>query len=99
MNIDEYFSNTYKVIITNKFIHLIILLLEYILTLGVQIIIYIAQYNSEYKYNFTSLHFHLTIIKIINHIPMIIKLIMVIIIYIFIIFYFLIYNKCLFQHK
>ena len=99
MNIDEYFSNTYKVIITNKFIHLIILLLEYILTLGVQIIIYIAQYNSEYKYNFTSLHFHLAIIKIINHIPMIIKLIIIIIIYIFIIIYFLIYNKCLFQHK
>ena len=99
MNTNEYFSNTYKSIISNKFIHLIIILLEYLFTLTVQIIIFITQFNSEYKYNFTSLHFHLIMIKIINSIPLMIKILIIIIIYISIIIYYLIYNRFSFQHK
>ena len=96
MNKNEYFSNSYRAIISNKFLHLILSLIEYVLTLTVQIIIFITKFDSEDKYNYISIYFHL-IIK--NNIPMIIKLIIIILIYIIIMIYFFIYDKYHFQYK
>ena len=95
MNKNEYFSNSYRTIISNYFLHLILSLIEYIFTLSVQVIIFITEFDSEDKYNYISFHFHL----IIKNIPMTLKLIIIILIYIIIMIYFFIYNRYHFQCK
>ena len=90
---NEYFSNSYKNIISNKFFHLIIIFIEYVFTITVQIVIFIRQFDSNYKENITNIHFHLIMIKIVNQTNKYIKIILLSLIFIFILIYYYIYNK------
>ena len=90
---NEYFSNSYKSIISNKFFHLIIIFFEYVFTHAVQIVIFIRQFDSDYKDNISNIHFHLFMIKIVNQTHKYIKIILLSLIFIFILIYYYIYNK------
>jgi len=89
---NEYFSNSYKSIISNKFFHLIIILLEHIFTITVQIVIYVRLFDSNNKDNNSSIHFHLIMITIVNQTTQHIKIIILSVIYILILQYYYIYN-------
>jgi len=98
--ISEYFSNCYKSIITNKFYLFIITLLEYFLTIIIQIIIFIRKYDSTYNDSISKLHFHLFMVKIVNITPTYIKLFILLFIFILIPIYYYIFNKySLNKHK
>ena len=90
---NEYFSNSYKSIISNKFFHLIVILIEYIFTIIVQIVIFIRQFDSTYKDKNTNIDFHLIMIKIVNQTNEYIKIILLSLIFLFILIYYYIYNK------
>jgi len=90
---NEYFSNSYKSIISNKFFHLIVILIEYIFTIIVQIVIFIRQFDSTYKDKNTNIDFHLIMIKIVNQTNEYIKIILLLLIFLFILIYYYIYNK------
>ena len=45
MNKNEYYSNSFRVIISNKYLHSILSFFEYFLTLTAQIIVYNTNYN------------------------------------------------------
>ena len=89
---NEYFSNSYNNIISNKFFHLIIIFLEYIFTLAIQIIIFARQFDSNYKDNFSYTNFHLFMIKIVAQTPEYVKITLLSLIFIFIIIYYYIFN-------
>ena len=96
MKKNEYFSNCYKNLISNKIFHLIISFLEFILTLTIQTIIFYSKYNPKKpaynnKIYFKNLHIIFQIF--LNSSPISIKLLIIIILYIFISIYFLIYSK------
>ena len=91
--INEYFSNCYKNIITNKFYLFIMTVLEYLLAIIIHIIIFIRQYDSNYGDNFSKLHFHLIIVKIINITPNYIKIFILAFIFILIPIYYYLFSK------
>ena len=91
--LNEYFSNCYKNIITNKFYHFIITVLEYLLTIIIQIIIFVRQYDSNYEDNVSKLHFHLIMVKIINITPIYIKIFILAFIFILIPIYYYLFSK------
>ena len=97
MKESEYFSNSYKSIISNKIIHLIIIFLEYTFTIGVQIIIFVRQFDSKYEDNLDGIHFHLFMIKIVNITSKYIKIVLLSLIFIFILIYYYIFNKYSFK--
>ena len=98
MNKNEYLCNTYKVIINNKFLHLIFALLEYFFSLSIQISNFATQFQNGKKINISWLLFHLAIEKLVNIMQIQIKLIIIPIIYILIIIYFFIYSKFSFKN-
>jgi hypothetical protein len=77
MDKNEYFSNSYKAVITNKFFHLIIILIEYFLTLSFQIIIFIRKFNINSEETLSILRYQIIIIEGINKIIDIIKLVII----------------------
>ena len=89
---NEYFSNSYKSIISNKFFHLIITMLEYIFTIIVQIIIFFRQFDSNYNDDLSTIYFHLIMINIVNHTHIYIKIILLSLIFISILLYYYIFN-------
>ena len=91
--LNEYFSNCYKSIITNRLYHFIITLFEYFLTIIIQIIIFVRQYDSNYEDIVSKVHFHLIMIKIIKITPIYMKLFIIAIIFILIPIYYYIFNK------
>ena len=98
MNKNEYFSNCYRTIISNKIFHLIMSLSENLLTLMVQSIIYFRKFTSDEE-NISFSSFHLILRMLIDMVPLLYKLILIIIIDILIIIYYLIYNRFSFQKK
>ena len=95
----EYFSNSYKVIITNKPFHFLILLLEYIITLISQVTLFVIKFNFKMDDNIPSSYFYALFIQKINKLPEYAKLLIVIIIFISIFACFFIYNKIYFENK
>ena len=94
MKKNEYFSNCYKAIITNKIVHIIISLLEFILTLITQSIVFYTKYIPKKlaykKFSFSVIHI---ILKLLYTLSESTKLIIIIIIYILTIIYYLLFNK------
>ena len=90
---NEYFSNSYKSIISNKFFHLIITMLEYVFTIIVQIIIFIRQFDPNYNDDISNIYFHLIMVKIVNYTHNYIKIIILSLIFISILLYYYIFNK------
>ena len=97
MDKNEYFSNSYKAIITNKFFHLIIILIEYFLTLSFQIIIFIRKFNINSEETLSILRYQIIIIEGINKIRDIIKIVIILFFCIIIHIYYFIFNKFLFK--
>ena len=93
MRKNEYFSNCYKVILTNKSFHFTISFLEYILTLMVQSIIFYRKTNYQNNNEAYLKYFHVLIKKLIDLAPLSIKIIFIIMIYALIVIYYLIYNQ------
>ena len=99
MRKNEYFSNCYKVILTNKSFHFTISFLEYILTLMVQSIIFYRKTNYQNNNEAYLKYFHVLIKKLIDLAPLSIKIIFIIMIYALIVIYYLIYNQYSFKQK
>ena len=95
----EYFSNSYRVMITNKPFHFIVYLSEYLLTLITQVTLSIIGYEYNFDEILPSKHFYIIFIQHINKLPEYIKLLIIIIIFVLIFVYFFIYNKFAFENK
>ena len=54
----EYFSNSYRVMITNKQFHFIILLLEYLITFSAMITLYTIKFKIEFDENLPNQFFY-----------------------------------------
>ena len=52
MDKNEYYSNTYKSIISNKIFHFIIIFIKYFLTSIIQIFVFIRKINKNEEENF-----------------------------------------------
>ena len=99
MRKNEYFSNCYKVIITNKSFHFTISFLEHILTLMVQSIIFYRKTNYQNNNKASLKYFHVLLKQLIDIVPLSIKIIFIIMIYSLIVIYYLIYNQYSFKQK
>ena len=99
MNKNEYFSNSYRTIISNKYLHLILILLENFLTLTAQTILYNTNYNFQNNSDSSNLNFHCLILNLLNSIPLFLSLIIIILFFLIIPIYYFIYNKYLFKQK
>ena len=97
MNKNEYYSNSYRVIISNKYLHSILSLFEYLLTLTAQLIVYNTNYSLKNSNQIDYFNFHLSLINILNSIPTFSSLIIIIIFYLSIPIYYFIYNKYIFK--
>ena len=106
----EYFSNSYRVMITNKQFHFIILLLEYLITFSAMITLYTIKFKIEFDENLPNQFFYAIFIQKINNLPEFVKILIsslpefvkILISSLFlviIIAYFLIYNKFVFENK
>ena len=95
----EYFSNSYRVMITNKPFHFIVYLSEYLLTLITQVTLSIIGYEYNFDEILPSKHFYIIFIQHINKLPEYIKLLIIIIMFVLIFAYFFIYNKFAFENK
>ena len=95
----EYFSNSYKVIITNKPFHFLVLILEYIITLISQVTLFVIKFNFKMDDDIPSSYFYAIFIQKINKLPEYAKLLIVIIIFISIFACFFIYNKNRLNYK
>ena len=95
----EYFSNSYKSLITNKPFHFLVLLLEYILTLTSQVTLFVIKFNFKMDEDIPSGFFYAIFIQKLNKLPEYVKLLIVIIAFISIFAYFFIYNKYFFEYK
>ena len=95
----EYFSNSYRVMITNKQFHFIILLLEYLITFSAMITLYTIKFKIEFDENLPNQFFYAIFIQKINNLPEFVKILISSLILVIIIAYFLIYNKFVFEHK
>ena len=95
----EYFSNSYKSLITNKPFHFLVLLLEYILTLISQVTLFVIKFNFKMDEDIPSGFFYAIFIQKLNKLPEYVKLLIVIIAFISIFAYFFIYNKYFFEYK
>ena len=95
----EYFSNSYRVMITNKQFHFIILLLEYLITFSAMITLYTIKFKIEFDENLPNQFFYAIFIQKINNLPEFVKILITSLFLVIIIAYFLIYNKFVFEHK
>ena len=96
MNKNEYFSNCYKEIISNKFFHFVVLFLEYIFTLTMQIGIFINEFNFSEKENKSK---RFSFLNAFNYIPIYVRLIIILVSLISIIIYYFIFKIFLFKRK
>ena len=96
---DEYFSNSYRALITNKYYHFVFTLLEYYLTIIAQIDLFHNNFNFSIKEEIPSERFYIIFIQKTNELPEYCKLIIIIIIFVFIFIYFLVYTKFSFENK
>ena len=62
----EYFSNCYQSMITNKFLHFIILILEYFITFLSQITLFTLKFNFEFDEGIPNGFFYAIFIQKIN---------------------------------
>ena len=97
MNKNEYFSNSYRALISNKYLHFIISDLEYLLTLTAQIIIYNTDYCFENNNKISDMNFHFLLLNILNKISLFSTLIVILIFFLTIPIYYFIYNKYSFK--
>ena len=95
----EYFSNSYRVMITNKLFHFIILLLEYLITFSVQVTLYTINFKINFEDDMTIQYFYATFIQRIYNLPEYIKILITCIILILFYAYFIIYNRFAFENK
>ena len=95
----QYFSNSYKGMITNKVFHFIIILLENFITLIIQITLYIMKFTHISEEKIPTVYFYSIFIQQINKLPEYTKLILIIIIFVLIIIYFFVYSKFSFENK
>ena len=93
----EYFSNSYRVIITKKQFHFIFILIEYLITSVSQKTIYITKFKFDLNEDISTPYFYAIFIQQINKLSEFIKLLIIIIVFISIIFYFFVYNKFAFE--
>ena len=96
---NEYFSNSYKVLISNSLFHFIFIFIEYLLILISQVTLFTLKFNFITNEKLDSKYFYALFIQYINKLPEFSKLLIIIILFIAIILYFLIYNKYHFEHK
>ena len=96
---NEYFSNSYRVIIAKKRFHFIFLLLEYLITYISQITLYTIKFKFNLTEDLSSSYFYAIFIQQINKLSEYIKLLIIIIIFVSIFFYFFIYNKFSFENE
>ena len=96
---NEYFSNCYKGIISNKIFLLIVFFIEYLLTLLFQLINYLRQFSNENEEAIISRKYNIFYNRIINSLHNSIKLIIVIIIFALIIIYYIVFSKYSFKEK
>ena len=80
-NKNEYFSNFFKGIISNKIFLLIVFFIEYLLTLLFQLINYLRQFSNENEEAIISRKYNIFYNRIINSLHNSIKLIIIIIIF------------------
>ena len=97
MNKNEYYSNSYRVIISNKYLHSILSFFEYFLTLTAQLIVYNTNYNFKNTKQVAYFNFHLSLLNILHSMPTFSSLIIIIIFYLAIPSYYFIYNKYIFK--
>ena len=93
MNKNEYFSNCYNGVISNKYILSILIFIEYILTLSIQIIVYIRQFNDKNEEVISKHNFHLFYIEKIISLKIYIKIIIILAIFALIVIYNYIFSK------
>ena len=97
MNKNEYFSNCYHGVISNKYILSIIFFIEYVLTLSIQIIGFIWLLNDNIGEVITKNNFLFIYIEKINSLKIYVKIIIILIIFILIVIYNYIFSKHLFE--
>jgi hypothetical protein len=97
MNKNEYFSNCYHGVISNKYILSIIFFIEYVLTLSIQIIGFIRLLTDNIGEVITKNNFLLIYIEKINSLKIYVKIIIILIIFILIVIYNYIFSKHLFE--
>ena len=95
----EYFSNSYRVLITKKPIHTLIILLEYIITFIPQVNQFTLKFSFKSDENPSDDYFYAIFIQNLNKLPEFIKLLITTIIFIAIIIYFFIYTKYSFENR
>jgi hypothetical protein len=93
MNESQYFPNIYRKLIINKAFHLIIMIIEYSLTILIELIIFFSGFSSEYSKTIKAQNFILIVIKGIDGLSITIRLIILIILFIIIPIYYIVYNK------
>ena len=103
MKKNEYFSNCYKNIISNKIFHLTMSFLEFMLTLIINSNIFETKYNPKiikvYKNKISFENFQMCFKILIDITPLSFKLLIIVIIFILIAIFCLIYNKYSFKQK
>ena len=97
MNKNEYILNCYNGVISNKYILSILIFIEYILTLSIQIIVYIRQFNDKNEEVISKNNFHLLYIEKIDSLKIYLKIIIILIISLLVIIYNYVFSKQLFK--
>ena len=97
MNKNEYFSNCYNGVISNKYILSILIFIEYILTLSIQIIVFIRQFSDKNEEVISKHNFHLIYIDKIKSLKLYAKIIIILAIFALIVIYNYIFSKQLFK--
>ena len=95
---NEYYSNSYRVIITNKLFHFIVSLIEYMITITIQITLLTIKFDFGLNETLPSNFFYVIFIQYINKLPEYSKYLIIIIIFILIYIYFFVYNKFAFKN-
>ena len=99
MKRNEYFSNCYRSLITNKAFHLFSLFIEYLLTLVVQFVVFKRGFISLPIEKITINNFFLSFEKLVDIMSLSSKIIIMLIILISGPIYYIVFNKFLFKKK
>ena len=96
---NEYFSNSYRVLIVYKPFHFLLILLEYFMTFITQITLYTIKFKINLEQKISSVYFYAIFIQQTNKLPEYSKLTIVILIFVLIFVYFSVYTKFAFENK
>ena len=99
MTKNAYFSNIYWSVISKNYIHLLLSLLEHILTLTSQIEVFNEKFGPQNNINNIFFNFNIKLIYLIKCIPNFVVIIIIMLIYISIPLYFFIYDKFQFNKR